>query len=131
MDNSRGKHVLVIDDEDIVRNTLRDILETDGYQVTDCHNGYEGIERFHQEHFDLVITDILMPKRDGIDTIVALRQIEPTVKILAISGAQRSETLLEIANIFNADATLKKPFTREEILEVVKKIILAKGHTYL
>lgn len=131
METEKVKNILVIDDEEIVCTVLRTMLEKAGYKVETCFNGNEGIKQFRDGHFDVVITDILMPKRDGIDTIVALRQIEPTVKILAISGAQRSETLLEIANIFNADATLKKPFTREEILEVVKKIILAKGHTYL
>jgi CheY-like chemotaxis protein len=78
--------VLVIDDEDLLREILREMLEDAGHQVSQEADGSAGIESFRESPADLVITDMIMPKMDGINTIWRLKQMCPDVKIIAISG---------------------------------------------
>ena len=78
--------ILIIDDEDVVREMLRDILEPEGYVILDAENGKKGLEIFNPETIDLVITDIMMPEKDGFETITALNQIKPGIKIIALTG---------------------------------------------
>ncbi len=131
MEKTDAKHILVIDDEKQIRTYLSKVLQREGYQVTACEDGVQGVSEFRRGNFDVVITDILMPNRDGIDTVISLRQIDPEVKIIVITGAHRSQTLLDIANIFNINASLKKPFENKEILEAVAKVIMAKNKYFL
>ncbi len=131
MEKTNEKQILVIDDEKQIRTYLSKVLQRGGYQVTVCRDGVEGIAKFRQGTFDVVITDILMPNRDGIDTIISLRQIDSEIKIIAISGAYRSKTLLDIANVFNINASLQKPFENKEILGAVAKVIMSKSKYFL
>ena len=78
--------VLLIEDDDLVRATLRDALESNGYEVATATNGLDGLERFRSAPADVVVTDILMPEKEGIETIIELRRDHPEVKIIAISG---------------------------------------------
>ena len=94
--------ILVIDDEEHVRDTLRAALESKGHTVTEACNGDEGMQLFAAERADLVITDILMPGKDGIQTIKELRQLHPDVKIVAMSGGGRlnATDFLEVARSY-------------------------------
>lgn len=85
--------ILVIDDEPQVRAMLRQMLEREGYEVVEAEEGEEGMRRYREQPVDLVITDILMPQKEGIETIRALRRTNPGVKIIAISGGGRMSKL--------------------------------------
>lgn len=117
--------ILVVDDEDLVRTTLRQMLEKDGHEVLEAVNGNEALEVFGKQKADLVITDIVMPEKEGIETIVELRKLEPDLKIVAISGGGRTENFdfLDLAKKFGADNVLAKPFKMDEIRNVVGEIL--------
>lgn len=110
--------VLVIDDEDMVRLTLCQMLEVAGYVVTEASDGRKGVAMQAADPADIVLTDILMPGQEGIETIIQLRQLTPGVKVIAISGGARVNNvdLLEVARTMGADAVLAKPFTMRELI---------------
>jgi len=120
--------ILVVDDEELARFTIRDILETAGHEVAEAENGNEAISAHNANPFDLVITDIVMPEKEGLETIVELRHDHPKLKIIAISGGggTRNEDylklttdLLNLAEDLGADNILAKPFSKDELLECV------------
>ena len=117
--------ILIIDDEDLLRETLREMLEDAGHQVTEAADGVAGIQAFRDVQVDLVITDIIMPKKDGINTIWQLKQMSPDVKIIAISGGvpggPRSD--LPLAKTYGAQRTLQKPFSRNELLGAMSELL--------
>ena len=81
-------NILVIEDDVQVRTMLRIMLEEAGYEVQEASDGKEGLSLFRQKHFDLIITDIIMPEKDGMETIIEMRHDYPDVKIIAISGGE-------------------------------------------
>ena len=123
MKKNGRKRVLVIDDEEPIRNYLRDILEKAGYSVMDCGDGDKGIEMYLDDDFDIVLTDIAMPKKDGVEVLIEMKKVSPSTRIIAMSGVVDCYKLLEVANIFKADATIKKPFEKEEVLSAIKKVL--------
>ena len=110
--------VLLIDDDDTIRSVLKRFLERDGYTVTEAADGNKGIAAFREQSADVVITDIIMDNRDGLETIVELRKLNPELKIIAMSGGgfMTSNACLDLASKFGAVATLKKPFLHAELL---------------
>ena len=120
-----GKKILLIEDDDLVRATLKSALESTNYVVTEAADGEEGLKQFHAFSPDLVVTDILMPKKEGIETILALRRISPTLKILAMSGGDRVGNLefLSMAEKLGADRTLQKPFWPRDFLREVEELL--------
>lgn len=117
--------ILVVDDDDQFRSMLRRTLERGGYEVLDAPNGKEGTRLYGERPADLVITDILMPEKEGIQTIMELRHDFPEVKILAISGGGkvRPDEYLFMAKNFGAQRTLAKPFEQKELLEAVVELL--------
>jgi len=117
--------ILVIDDEDQPRQMLQQALERAGYEVTTARDGSEGLQRFRAAPTDLVITDILMPEKEGLETIMDLRREFPTVKIIAVSGGGRTGGLnfLDIAERLGAQRTLQKPFGLREMLAAVHELL--------
>ncbi len=117
--------ILIIDDESHIRTVFRLILEQEGYKVVEASNGEEGIQLYRENPTDLVITDILMPVKEGFTTIMDLKRDYPDVKIIAISGGHRigSEEYLKVAKKFGAIKMLNKPVRREELLDAVKNLI--------
>ena len=118
--------VLVVDDDDLVRATLRQMLENAGHQVLEATNGREALARFDDRVVDMVITDIIMPVKEGIETIRDLRKLAPDLKILAISGGSRgaSADFLRMASKFGANTVLAKPFRREQVLKAVDEALV-------
>jgi YesN/AraC family two-component response regulator len=114
-------HILVIDDEDLVRHTLREMLESAGHRVSEAENGNEGLRRFTEAPADLVITDIIMPEKEGVETIQILLRQHPGLKVIAISGGGRTGNFdyLALAKKLGANRILKKPFRKSELLEAV------------
>ena len=114
--------VLVVDDEELVRLTLRQMLESEGHDVLEARNGREAVAIQNKTPADIVLTDIIMPEQEGIETIIQLRRQAPNLRIIAISGGGRMKNLdfLRVAANVGADATLTKPFTTDELVEVIR-----------
>ncbi len=119
------KRILVIDDDAQVRQMLKQTLERAGYEVVDAADGAKGIKFYRDEPTDLVITDIIMPEKEGIETIMELKRDFPDVKIIAVSGGGRVDPghYLEIACRLGADRTFTKPFDRVELLEAIQQLL--------
>lgn len=122
------KRILVIDDDFLTLDVLKRMLEVEGYEVVTALNGQEGIDVFHQISIDLVITDLVMPVKDGLRTIMELRREKPELPIIAISagGAIPKERYLTLAQYLGDITTLPKPFKRKDIVDTVSKMINPK-----
>ncbi len=118
-------HILIIDDDPNVRLMLRRMLEHQGYTITEASDGIEGIKRFHENKFDLIITDLIMPDKEGIETINELKKEDPAIKIIAMSGGGRCkpDSHLTTAKLLGADAIFEKPFIKERLLSVIRELI--------
>lgn len=116
-------HVLVIEDHEGMGQTIEALVVAAGHTVARARNGEKGVALFHQHRFDLVITDILMPVQEGLETIQQLRAMKPDLKIIAVSGSGHSQGLdfLPAARAFGAIATLQKPFQPAEFLELLRR----------
>lgn len=117
--------VLVVDDEEMVRSALRQLLERYGFDVVEAQDGEEGLNLFRASNPDLVICDLIMPRTDGITTIMNIRRLAPAAKIIAISGGGRSHALelLDVAGQMGADHVLGKPFTRDQLLAAITQCL--------
>jgi DNA-binding response OmpR family regulator len=122
---SKPKRILVIDDEPSALDLIRRILEMDGYEVSEAKNGHAGVELFQRHPCDLVITDMVMPVKDGLQTIIDLRSEAPELPVIAISGggAISKERYLAVAGYLDRVITIAKPFAIEEITEAVEKLL--------
>ncbi len=118
--------ILLINDEELVRATLRKILETAGHDVVDAADGRVGLERYRENPADVVITDIIMPQMEGIEMILTLKQEYPDAKIIAISGGGEIDkrTLLTWASKIGAQDVLAKPFKSKEIVDAVRRVLV-------
>ncbi len=119
------KRILVIDDEYQARSMLRMMLECAGYEVEDAPDGEIGIKLYRKSPTDLVITDILMPKKEGIETIIEIRRDFPSARIIAISGGGRLKTpdiFLSMAESFGAARVFAKPVDKDELLDAVREL---------
>ncbi|UCG28219.1 MAG: response regulator [Bacteroidales bacterium] len=119
------KRILIIDDEVHILLMLKKMLEKAGYEVDLARNGQEGIDLYNKSPVDLIITDIVMPEKEGLETIVDIKSKHPEIKIIAISGGGRMDPreYLEPAKHFGASKILKKPFNQKEIVSAVKELI--------
>lgn len=126
-DSSGQTKVLVIDDDILVRRTISRILQHGGYEVTLAEDGAKGVAKFRSERPDLVITDIIMPEQEGIETIIQLLRDNPAARIIAVSGGGRlgSMDFLTVANKLGAAAILRKPFEPAELLGCVERTLSA------
>lgn len=118
--------ILIVDDEQDVRELIQEILENARYQTLTASNGTEALKIYAEEHPDLMITDLLMPEKDGIETIIELKRIDPNAKIIAISGDGIFNPifLLHIAKKLGAEAAILKPINRDELLSTVRNSLL-------
>lgn len=122
----RRQRILIIDDEALVRDTLADILSDAGYQAVIAPSWDMGETGFTGIGYSLVITDIFMPGRGGLEVIRDIREKWPAVKVLAISGGwggTSSDEAMETAAQIGADATLPKPFGPKELIAKVSEMI--------
>ena len=117
--------ILIIDDDVQILDMLRQTLELKGYEVVDATNGKEGIRLYRENPADLIITDIIMPEKEGIETIIELKRDFPDVQIIAISGGGRisPEGYLNIARKLGARYTFSKPVEQEKLLSAVRELI--------
>ena len=122
--------ILIIEDEEQVRKYLRKTLELQGYEVIEAPNGKIGLNVYHQESIDLIITDIIMPEKEGLEIIMELKRNFKDVKIIAITGGYSQtgpDNLLEMAKRFGAKVTIRKPFKNDEILNAVQCLLDSKS----
>ena len=113
--------ILIIEDEDPIRMSLQRLLEHAGYEVDVASDGEEGIGRHRRQPADLIITDLLMPEKEGLETIQEFRRNFPQVKIIAISGA--GFKYLPMASEFGASRTFSKPLEYDELLEAIEELL--------
>lgn len=117
--------ILIIDDEELIRDSLATVLIREGYTVDTAVNGQEGMEKFEKDPARLIVTDIIMPKMEGIETIKKLREKYTDLKIIVISGGGRAGNLdfLAVAKKLGADISLHKPFSRAQIVQAAKTLM--------
>jgi DNA-binding response OmpR family regulator len=117
--------ILLVDDDNLVRTSLSFALEDAGYVVVQAMNGDEALTALQEERFDLVVLDMLMPEREGIETIREIRKDSRTLPILAISGGDKTgwSDFLRMAAALGANDTMAKPFTANEFVERVSRLL--------
>jgi two-component system response regulator (stage 0 sporulation protein F) len=113
--------ILLVEDDDMHRALICSALEGAGYQVQESRNGKEALRQYRLAPSDLVITDILMPEKDGLETIRALTLEFPDIAIIAMSEITDKLDYLRVARLFGADRTLRKPFLMDELLKMVQE----------
>lgn len=119
--------LLIVDDNDDMRQSLRLLLERAGYHVETAPDGIRALELQRARPFDVVLTDLFMPEMDGFEIIVELRRDFPSLKIIAMSSGGvhgKPASYLPTAGIAGADATVRKPFTIETLVEVLNHLEL-------
>lgn len=116
--------ILIIDDDDLLRGVLAKALGYAGHEVIQAADGLQGTDLFHATPVDLVVTDLIMPVQEGVETIVRLRRDNPKIPIIAISGGvTNSKLYLDMAGKIGARRILPKPFTPQELIAVVDEVL--------
>jgi DNA-binding response OmpR family regulator len=118
--------ILIIEDDKAVRTMLGLTLTHFGHTVLEAGNGREGLELFKRANADLVITDIVMPEKEGLEVLIELRQKQvPLVKVIAISGGgrQHAKDYLRMAKLMGAAKVLEKPFSTEVLIAAVNELL--------
>jgi DNA-binding response OmpR family regulator len=117
--------ILVLDDEPSILLMIKKMLEKEGYEVDLALNGLVGMELFEKNKPDLVITDIIMPEKEGLETILELRKKHPELKIIAISGGGRigPQGYLPSAKYLGADMVFQKPLVQREFVQAVASLL--------
>lgn len=119
-------NILLVDDDPLLCKTVAAALQTEGHQVTQARDGAKALHEFTHSRHDLIITDIFMPERDGLETIIAVRELEPAVPVIAMSGhSQDSSLFLRVAQKLGAQHILPKPFTLDELLGKTRMVLAA------
>lgn len=117
--------ILVIDDEPQAREMIREMLVREGYSVVVAADGAEGLKVLQDQKPDLVVTDLIMPDKEGIETIIEIRDIDQDIKIIAVSGGGRYDPKdsLKMASDLGADRVFRKPFERRAFISAVKELL--------
>ncbi|HEY3754555.1 MAG TPA: response regulator [Opitutaceae bacterium] len=122
-------HILVIEDDPILLDLYSLVLSDAGHQVSIASDGVIGLRVFERDRPEIVVTDLVMPNREGIETIRLLRQATPPPRIVAVSGAPQANIYLQIAARLGADRLLQKPFRNADLLSMVESLVPpAKDH---
>ncbi len=119
------RKILIIDDDEQILPMLAHAMELAGYAAVTALDGREGQRLLEKQHFDLVITDLIMPEREGMETITYIKKNFPVIKIIAISGGGRigPETYLPPALELGADQAFAKPFAIEDLTAAVRQLL--------
>jgi DNA-binding NtrC family response regulator len=115
------QRILIIDDDHHILLMIKKMLERAGYEVDLASNGVDGLELFKRYPADLVITDIIMPEKEGLETIREMKRMQSDLKIIAMSGGGKisADNYLETARIFGASKVLEKPFSQKTMVLAV------------
>ncbi len=117
--------ILVIDDDDQVRTYFKVLLEDNGYSVDTAENGLIGINCLKQEKYEVVILDLLMPEKEGMETLMEMKKSMPEIKVITVSGGGKigPESYLSATKILGAEYAFPKPVNQQELLDAVDQII--------
>ena len=117
--------ILLVDDDTSVLDVMSEMLRLEGHEVTVAENGEQAVACVNRDRFDLVITDLIMPEKEGLETIADIRRQFAQMPIIAISGGGRlgPNDYLETARFIGANATLAKPFARTELIKAVDSLL--------
>jgi CheY-like chemotaxis protein len=116
--------ILLVDDEEPFRRVIKQVLSIAGYDVVEAANGVEAVHQFYEKPADMIITDIIMPEKEGLETIIELKKAHPEVKLIAMSGGGWYGTDIDFDMAKKLGArTLDKPFTLQELLDVVNELL--------
>ena len=125
MASDSAKHILVVDDDDMMRAFIRELLLIHDFKVSEADNGKTGLKEFRENTPDLVITDIIMPEMEGISFIRELRLHNKEIPIIAMTGNVhgRMEEFLDISSQLGADEILRKPIKSQDFLDAIGKLV--------
>jgi DNA-binding NtrC family response regulator len=117
--------ILIADDDFEIRDSLQKLLQLKGHEVELAKDGLEACKALDADHFDLMVTDIVMPNQEGLESIMQARQKHPDLHLIAMSGGgkARTENYLRMAKTFGAEAIFMKPFSPREMLEKVDELL--------
>jgi DNA-binding response OmpR family regulator len=117
--------ILVMDDVEYVRTSVKNVLEKNGHTVFTAADGVEGEEILKEKRIDLVITDIVMPRKGGVEALFDLRRDHKSVKIIIMTGkvSSDSEAFKNLVNQFGATEILYKPFQRQQLIDAVNTVL--------
>jgi DNA-binding response OmpR family regulator len=117
--------ILLVDDDDQFREMLSEALTGEGFQVREASDGGQGIKHYVEQPTDIVITDLVMPEKEGLEMIVEMKRLHAEVRIIAMSGGGRgsSQNYLKMAKAFGALVVLAKPFSHHEILGAITQVL--------
>ena len=120
-----GQTILIIEDDALLLRSLMVWFQQAGCSVFGAKDGVEGLAQFKQHRPHVVISEIVMPNREGVETIMAIKALAPSARILAISGGGRigSTDLLSLAHALGADAVMAKPFRSADIVGAVARLV--------
>ncbi len=118
-------HVLVVDDDDSFRTLLTEMLESLGHSVSKAADGEEALERVRETSFDLLLLDLVMPRKGGIETLMALASGARRIPVVVTSASivDDDESVPRLVKRYGARAVLSKPFSREQLAEVLSSIV--------
>lgn len=120
-----GRSILIVDDDPLLRLIASEMLRGAGYAVAEAEDGDVAIRHLERHEVDLAVLDLLMPNKEGVETIKEIKQRWPQVRIIAISSGGRMDVgyLLPLAKAIGADAVYKKPLTAEPFLQMVESAL--------
>jgi CheY-like chemotaxis protein len=126
--------ILVIDDDELVRGTMQAMLQSDGHEAVLAVDGDDGIRQFQQQSFDLVLCDVFMPHKEGLETVREIRQLSAGIPIISMTGSlpagdsdPMDPDFLRMSSMLGATRTLAKPFRPRELLALVKECLAKPG----
>ena len=124
MASDKPKHILIVDDDDMLRTYVKELLKLNNYKVSEAANGKLGLKEFRENQPDLVITDIIMPEMEGISFIRKLREQNSETPIIAMTGNVHGhmEEYLDISSKLGADEILRKPIESKVFLETIERL---------
>jgi DNA-binding NtrC family response regulator len=119
------KKILLVDDEEAIRKMVRAVLGNELYEYGEATNGLEAQAVLEKQHFDLIITDVIMPDCDGIELVIAIRRKQPDIKVIVMSGGGRVRAghYLDLAGKLGAAKVFEKPFDTAALRQTVKELL--------
>lgn len=122
-------NILVIDDEPLVLNVIENVLTLEGYSVVTASNGVHGMRALRNQSIDLVITDVFMPEKEGLETVFEMRGLYPDLPVIAMSGGGYTKRIdpLPCLEVAGACRTLTKPFRNAELTRCVAEVLESYG----
>jgi DNA-binding response OmpR family regulator len=122
--------ILLVDDEELLRAGVQEMLEMEGYAVLTAPNGQQAMACLTDQTIDLIITDLVMPKMDGIDFVQQVRKIRPDVPVIVVSGSTRNIMQrygIDTIQVPGADASLSKPFKGVDLMAQIRELLASRA----